>query len=588
MARRFLLAAAALTLALAAPAAAPLIPTDPAIALFANGEDCAPRGGPYRSRLGYFLAMAEAYAQEAPPSADAPPPIMRGLGAAHFQITTSSPEAQAYFDQGLRLLHNFNHLEAVRAFRAGQAHDPNCAMCFWGEAFALGPNINAPMDPADNPAAFAAARAALARIEHASEKEQGLIEAMQVRYVRHAPAARTGLDAAFADAMTELADRFPDDDVIQTLAVESGMDTQPWDYWMPGGETPKGRAADMVARTERVLARSPNDDGAIHLYIHLVEASSNPWRAEAASARLGRLTPNSGHLVHMPAHIYYRVGRMRDSINANIEAARVDEAYLARYRASPIYQYGYYTHNVHFVMASAQMAGDARTALVWADKLDHALPQDMAQQVVLAQPVKAAVWFARGQFADPRTLLAMPQPQGVDFITGAWRFARGMAQVRAGNVGGARDEATAMEALAVDGDFDMMAAQGVPGPAILEVYRHLLLGKAALLERNYALAISELETAVAAQQQIPYTEPPYIYYPLRRSLGAAYLLSGQPALAEVQFLRTLTESPNDAYAYWGLAESRRMRGDSRGRAAARALFSSAFLGDEGSVTAMSL
>ncbi len=586
MRTKLLLGAAALCLAFAAPAAAPLMQPDPAIALFTNAADCTPPSA-FRSRLGYFLAMSQAYAQTAQ-IAGTPPPIMRGLGAAHFAITTANPTAQAYFDQGLRLLHNFNHLEAARAFRAAQGHDANCAMCYWGEAFALGPNINAPMDPADHPAAVAAARAALARMDGASEKEPALIEALQVRYVRRAPPARTGLDGAFADAMTEVANRYADDDVIQTLAVEAMMDTQPWDYWQPGGVEPKGRAGEMVQRLETVMARSPNDAGAIHLYIHVVEASANPWRAEAAAERLGRLAPAAGHLVHMPGHIYYRVGRMRDSIDANIIAARADETYLAAYQASPTYQYGYYTHNVHFVMASAQMAGDGRTALQWADRLETALPMEMARQVVLAQPVIASVWYTRGTFEEPRRMLARPAPEGVDFVTGAWRYGRGLAQIRAGNAAGAREEAEELADLSLQGDFAMMRAQGVPGPEILEVYRHVLLGKAALLERDTATAIRELEAAITGAEAVPYTEPPYIYYPIRRTLGAAYLMAGQPALAEVQFLQTLTESPNDAYAYWGLAEARRMRGDSRGRSAARTLFSSAFLGNEAAVTAMSL
>lgn len=587
MRTKWLLGAAALVLAFAAPAAAPLVRPDPSIQLFAGAANCTPPSQ-HRSRIGYFLAMAEAYAQTAPAREESPPPIMRGLGSAHFDIATDSPTAQAYFDQGLRLLHNFNHLEAARAFRAAQRHDAECAMCYWGEAFALGPNINAPMDPADNPAAFAAARNALAHMEGASDKEQALIEAIQVRYVRRAPPSRSGLDGAFADAMTEAANRFPDDDLIQTLAVEAMMDTQPWDYWMPGGIQPKGRAGDMVQRLETVLARSPNHAGAIHLYIHVVEASADPWRAEAASQRLERLAPAAGHLVHMPGHIYYRIGRMRDSIRTNIVAARADEAYLAAHQASPIYQYGYYTHNVHFVMASAQMAGDGRTALAWADKLEGALPMEMARQVVLAQPVIASIWYARGQFEEPRRLLARAQPQGVDFVTGAWRYGRGLAQIRAGNVAGARAEAEEIGELIVHGDFSMMRAQGVPGPEILDVYRRVLLGRAALAERDTATAIRELEAAIEGAERVPYTEPPYIYYPIRRTLGAAYLLANQPALAEVQFLQTLTESPNDAYAYWGLAEARGRRGDSRGRSAARALFSGAFLGNPGTLTPASL
>jgi len=587
MAIRSLLLASAAALAFGLTTSAPMSPRDAAASLFAESGFCVT---PARtSRLGYFLSIADAYAQTMPAREGAPPPLMRGLGDAHLDVTTANPQAQAYFNQGLRLLHGFNHLEAARAFRAAQAADANCAMCYWGEAFALGPNINAPMDNADNPAAFAAARNALARMEGASDKEKALIEAIQVRYVRNAPPSRAGLDAAYADAMVAVANQFPDDDVVQTIAVEAAMDTQPWDYWANGGATPKGRTADMVQRLETVLARSPNDTGAIHLYIHVVEASTDPWRAERAAERLGRLTPNAGHLVHMPAHIYYRVGRFRDSIDANIEAVRVDEQYLRAQNASPIYQYGYYTHNVHFVMASAQMAGDSRRALDYAARLDRALPTEMAAQVVMAQPVKAAVWYARAQFEQPGAILSAPAPQaGVDLVVGAWRYARGMAHLRQGRAADAREEADLIGRLRQTGDFAQLNAGGVPAQDVLEVYRRVLMGKAALLERNYPAAIAELEAAVTMQAAIPYMEPPYIYYPVRRTLGAAYLLAGQPARAEVQFLQTLTESPSDAYAYWGLSEARRARGDGRGRSAARSLFSAAYLGDDGRVTAADL
>ena len=223
--------------------------------------------------------------------------------------------------------------------------------------------------------------------------------------------------------MARAADRFPENDLIQVLAAEAAMDTQPWDYWQPGGREPKGRAGDAIARIETVLARSPNNAGAIHLYIHLAEASSDPWRSEAAAERLGAAAPQAGHLVHMPGHIYYRVGRFRDSIRANIEAVAADEAYIRSADPSPIYRYGYYPHNVHFVMTSAAMGGDGRMALEYADRLDQSVPMEMAQAVALAQPVKAAPWFARAQFAEP------PRGKCVIHQAGPLRLATGMADV---------------------------------------------------------------------------------------------------------------------------------------------------------------
>jgi hypothetical protein len=496
---------------------------------------------------------------------------------------------QEYFDQGLRYLHAFNHAEAVRAFRHGQRLDPNCAMCFWGEAFALGPNINAPMEASENAAAYAAMRRAHELRAGATPIEQAFIEALQARYQRTAPADRSRLDAAFADAMAHAADRFPDNDLVQVLAAEAAMDTQPWDYWQAGGRDPKGRTADAIRRVETVLARSPGNAGAIHLYIHLAEASTDPWRSEAAAERLGAAAPQAGHLVHMPGHIYYRVGRFRDSIRANIEAVAADEVYIRNADPSPIYRYGYYPHNVHFVLTSAAMGGNGRMALEYADRLDEAVPIEMAQAVVLAQPVKAAPWFARGQFADPNSVLAAPEPPaGVSYVTGAWRYARGEALIRLGRIEAARAEANAIAELIRTGDFAAMNRQGVPAQDILDIYRRLLLGRAFMAQGDHILAIAELRAAVDAQARVPYTEPPYIYYPIRRTLGAAYLLNNQPAVAEMEFLQVLIDSPNDAYAYWGLSQARRMRGDRAGANAARQMFNAAFLGPRNSVTALRL
>ena len=589
MRKKLLISAAAAALALTI-SAAPVAPANGAgqslfAALCAQGQG----QSAWQVRLASMLSMAEAYAQTLPGDMNAPPPLVAGLGNAHLPITTSVPLTQEYFDQGVRYLHAFNHAEAIRAFRHAQRLDPNCAMCFWGEAFAYGPNINAPMPASDNDAAYAAMRRAHELRAGATPVEQAFIEALQTRYARTAPQDRSRLDAAFADAMTRAADRFPDNDLMQILAAEAAMDTQPWDYWQPGGRETKGRAGDAIRRVETVLARSPDNSGAIHLYIHLAEASTNPWRSEAAAERLGRTAPQAGHLVHMPGHIYYRVGRFRDSIRANIEAVEADKRYIASADPSPMYRYGYYPHNVHFVLTSAAMGGDGRLALEYADKLDEAVPMEMAQAVVLAQPVKASPWFARAQFADPQSVLAASEPPaGVAYVTGAWRYARGEALIRLGRIPEARAEIEALQALIQTGDFTALNAGGVPAQDILGVYRRLLLGRAFMAERNYPAAIAELRQAVEAQARVPYTEPPYIYYPIRRTLGAAYLLNNQPAVAEMEFLQTLIDSPSDAYAYWGLSQARRMRGDRAGASAARQMFNAAFLGQRNRVNAMAL
>jgi predicted Zn-dependent protease len=583
MTRAHLFSAAALVATLGAFAPTPAL-IDPILAAAVGEARCATPATALRS----FLAAANAYAETAPAVAAAPP-IMPGLGETHMAITTANPRAQAYFDQGLRLLHGFNHAEAARAFKEAQRLDPSCAMCFWGEAFALGPNINAPMNPEDNVPAYTAARAAFDRADKANEREQALIDAIMHRYARRAPADRAALDKAYAEAMRAVADQYPDDDNIQTFAVEAMMDTQAWNYWQAAGREPVGYAADMVARLEKVLARDPKHVGAIHLYIHVVEASSDPWRAEKYADALLRLTPAAGHLVHMPAHIYYRVGRFGDSIRANQAAAKADETYFSRANPSAMYQYGYYTHNLHFIMTSAQASGDARTALAMAPKLDGALPMEMARAVPLAQPVKAAPWFAKAQFASPASILAEAAPaDGVDYVKASWLFARAIAQTRAGDVAAARVEGAKLAALAGTGDFAAMEAGGIPVKDLIAIMSHVVEGRALMQEKKFDAAVAQFQSASDKQAAIPYMEPPYIYYPVRQSLGAALLASGQPARAEREFLHTLMENPNNAYAFWGLSEARKAQGDTNGAAAARRFFNDAYAGDRRALTLAAL
>ncbi len=270
-----------------------------------------------------------------------------GIG---YTVTTGSPKAQALFNAGLAHLWNFNHGEAINAFKAAQAADPDCAMCHWAEAFAYGPNINLPMADEAAAPAYAAARAAFDRKAKASDKERALIDAIQTRYAKKAPANRIPLDAAFADAMDKVALAFPDDDFIASTAAEANMDTQPWDYWEADGRTPKGRAGRTISLLEAVLARNPAYQPAIHLYIHATEATTNPFRAVPYADRLASLTPGLGHLIHMPSHTYARIGRYRQSMDLNIEAIKADEATLALGPQSPMFEFGYYVHNVHFVM----------------------------------------------------------------------------------------------------------------------------------------------------------------------------------------------------------------------------------------------
>jgi hypothetical protein len=301
----------------------------------------------------------------------------------------------------VRWAYAFNHGEAVRAFRAAQKADPTCAMCYWGEAWALGPNINYPMQPEAVKPAFAAVAQAVALRGSADQKEQALIDALAARYSPDPAADRKALDAAYADAMGKVAASYPDDDQVQVLFADSLMNLQPWDYWAPDKHTPKGRTAEQVAALERVLQRNPDHPGAIHLYIHTVEASTTPGRAEPFADRLNGKMPGAGHLVHMPAHIYYRVGRYLDSLKVNVAATRADEALFATNPPDPVYRLGYYPHNIHFVLVSARMAGDRADAIAAAEKLGNLAWGDTSSVAGLVQPIQQAPYFAHAQFSPP-------------------------------------------------------------------------------------------------------------------------------------------------------------------------------------------
>ena len=472
-------------------------------------------------------------ASSAPAFADTEPPLWAGLGTITYKITTANERAQAYFDQGLRLAYAFNHGEAQRAFRMAQKLDPDCAMCFWGEALVLGPNINLPMQEDAVAPAYAAAQKAKALAGKASPREQALIGAIAARYGSDPKAARAPFDAAYAAEMAKVAAQFADDDEIATLYAEAVMDLSPWNYWKPGGREPNPQSVPIVPTLERVLARNPNHPGAIHLYIHAVEASDRPKRAEPYADRLRGAIPGAGHLVHMPSHIYYRVGRYLDALEDNKTAVKVDEKYLADTNAPMgVYRLGYYPHNVHFVMASAQMAGDGQTVIAAAEKLSKLIPDEAARGIAMVQPVKAAPYFAHAQFSTPETILALPDPgDAIPYVKAMWLYARASRWRRAATSRARRRRPMHRDARAHRG-FQVAEGFNVPAQEVLRIARTLILARVAQAKGDNRTAIVRFERAAALQDALPYTEPPYWYYPIRQSLAAALLQAGRYAEAE--------------------------------------------------------
>ena len=520
-------------------------------------------------------------ASSAPAFADTEPPLWSGLGSITYKISTSSEGAQAYFDQGLRLAYAFNHGEAQRAFRKAQKLDPDCAMCFWGEALVLGPNINLPMQEDAVAPAYAAAQKAKALAGKATPREQALIGALAARYGSDPKAARAPFDAAYAAEMAKVATQFSDDDEIATLYAEAVMDLSPWDYWKPGGREPNPQSVPIVPTLERVLARNPNHPGAIHLYIHAVEASDRPKRAEPHADRLRGAIPGAGHLVHMPSHIYYRVGRYLDALEDNKTAVKVDEKYLADTNAPMgVYRLGYYPHNVHFVMASAQLAGDGQTVIAAAEKLRELIPDEAARGIALVQPVKAAPYFAHAQFSAPETILALPDPgDAIPYVKAMWLYARGVALAARGDFAGAAKAADAIETLERSADFKLLKDSNIPAQEVLRIAQTLILARIAQARGDYRTAIVRFERAAALQDALPYTEPPYWYYPIRQSLAAALLQAGRYAEAERQFQRALSRAPSNGWSYYGLAELHKARGNTTAASKAEADLARTWIGD---------
>jgi tetratricopeptide (TPR) repeat protein len=525
------------------------------------------------------LLIASAYA--APASAGGAIPLYPDLAASPFPVSAKDAQARAYFSQGLLLTYGFNHAGAVRSFREAQRREPGCASCWWGEALALGPNINAPMDDRDRDAALNAIDRAMALRQSATPVERALIEAVALRYSRDPAADRAALDAAYADAMLGVARGFPADDDVAVLAAEAAMNTSPWNYWQGDKKTPVGRSGEAVRLVETVLARNPAHVQANHLYIHLME-SVDPARAEAAADRLvDPRAPSAAHLVHMPGHIYQLRGRHADSIRVNIAAARADEAYILGAGDQGLVRYGYYPHNIHFIVTSAQMAGDMTTAVREAKRLGAVLDPATSARIAWIQSIDAAPYFAMAQFADPKAILAMPAPDArLPYPTAMRHYARAIAQAQRGDRAAFDRELAAMEKLRTSDAFADMVAQGVPGPDLVQLAELVARGRFAARQRRYEEAIAFYRQAITVEAALPYQEPTYWYYPVRQSLGAALFQAGRPAEASDAFRAALAQAPNNGWALYGLSRSEAAQGKKLEAEAARRALSKAWLGKE--------
>ena len=450
-------------------------------------------------------------------------------------------------------------------------------MCWWGVSFALGSNINLPIQDDAIIPAWLALKHAQELAPGVSPKEQAWIAALSKRYAEDKKADRARLNADFAAAMGDLAKRYPDDLDVQTFWAESMMDTQPWDYWEADLKTPKGHGAEIVATLEKVMARAPNHPGALHLYIHAVEASTTPERAEPAADRLLKLMPAAGHIVHMPSHIYYRVGRYADAASANEMAAKVDEDYITACRAQGFYPAGYYGHNIHFLWTSAEMEGRYQGAIDAARRLVKAVDApNLSKQMSIAELYNFTPVVTLLRFGKYREILAEPAPDKIlELDTAMWLYARAFAQANTGDLKGAQASRAKIAALQKI-DFAKYVAFNVPAEAMIPLALASADGEIARKSGDLPGAIAHFKRAQEMERKLPYTEPAYWHRPVAHLLGAALLEAGKPAEAEAVYTDSLRHYRRDGWALAGLVKALDAQGKTAEAAKAKAEFAEAW------------
>jgi tetratricopeptide (TPR) repeat protein len=446
-------------------------------------------------------------------------------------------------------------------------------------ALVLGPNINAPMMPDAVPRAHEALQKGLALADHATPRERAYLEALSKRYGPEPVEDRTELNRAYADAMRRVVEQYPDDLDATTLLAEALMDLHPWDYWTDAGE-PQSWTNEFVALIESVLRRDPNHPGANHLYIHAVEASPTPERALAAAQRLATLAPAAGHLVHMPSHIYIRVGRYQDATVANEKAIDADDEYIAQCHAQGLYPLAYAAHNHHFLSAAATMEGRSRQALEAAMHMSKRQDHKLMREEGMASLQHYWIWplYVQVRFGKWDDILATEQPAAdLKYPRGVWRYARAMALLRRGDLDGARVELTKLRELAADPDLaNLKIWDANTTGALLQIAAKVVAGELAAAEKNYDEAIRELQAAVALEDALRYDEPATWHLPVRQNLGAVLIAADRPAEAGEAFQQDLKRYPHNGWSLSGLADSLAAAGKPDEAAQARKQFDKAW------------
>ena len=549
--RNILLGASALTLSLIGPAAVADATLDAAmLALIQNPPICGEAGS----------------AEPVDPIASMV--MVDGFGAGGFPIDTANPQAQAWFNHGVKLRWAFEHSESVRAFRKAQLLDPNCSMCVWGEAWAIGPNLNGGGNDAHSLAtALTQAKKARRMARRATPMQRQLIDALIQRY-----SGKEGSRAArFARAMDRIARANPNDVTVAAITADAWM-LGDYDWWTPDGKAANPGITRAMGLLEHALSVNPDDPGAIHLYIHLTEWSDDPHKAIPYGERLAALAPGASHLVHMPSHTFYRVGRYKDAMMSNVNAVALDRRYdqLARpeggVKAMPLH-----SHNIHFGMGGALMAGGAEQGIGLADWFLETF-SDIPAQNIWRQAQAHNAYAIYGRFADQAKIDSLVEPDaGRPMMRISWRYARGEAAARRGDAAAVRAEAEAIKTLR-DGLTPPPGRMGQMQTEFTELAQRVLEGRAAMLEGNAEAAVAAFTRAAQIQAGDDGKEggdPPAIWYPMRRSLAAAMLMGGDAAGARAKVLELLVDWPSDPYSLFVLAEAETALGHAEAAADAR-------------------
>lgn len=503
--------------------------------------------------LVWVLILSLAAPSAAIAQAQQPYTLISGLGAIHHPVSTPNPQAQEFFDQGLSLIYAFNHDEAVRSFQHAAKLDPHLGMAYWGMALALGPNINLNVDPNRELAAYQAVQQALILSTQAPTQERDYITALAKRYSQDSHADLYQLAVDYAQTMASLVKRYPNDLDAATLYAESLMDLHPWQHWTKDGK-PQADTEEIVAVLESVIKRNPNHLGANHYYIHAVEASPSPERALVSAKRLETLALSAGHLVHMPSHIYFRVGDYQGAMRANEQAIAQDDIYINKYQVQGTYSMMYYNHNIDFLMVASSMAGRYQDALQAADKL-VANVTAIDPYTPMLEGFLGSKMLIQVRFNDWDAILKTPAPDAkLPTTTALWHFTRGMANAATGNLEDAASQSRAL--LAAKQVISTEATIGLsPASRILDIASKVLNAKIAREKHDYESAIKLLEKAVVAEDALDYVEPPDWYFPTRESLGGVLLAKGDYAEAEKVFRADLKKYPHNGRSLFGLQTS---------------------------------